>query len=111
MSYNPLDNVVSPELVAEIDSAQPEVILPDSVASVALEGADFILHSLGLTEIHDKLWGGRHVLNLTIDAQRDLAEQMFVEIKRYLRAGAIPKLAVWFPSQLANTFLHLEVTA
>lgn len=102
---------VPAELVEEIESSVPEIIvLPDESALWWFEVAHAAVDALGLSGIHEThcLDPGADDPDLLVKVAAS-AEAMLNNVKAWLVEHEVPVLSLWYPSALRRDFCHVAI--
>lgn len=106
--------VASADLVADVDSCEPEIIVAPRFGSVTLEALEYAFRSLGIEELLEPMWSGvdrPRAVWLTAEASAERAETAAAILRDWLRDHGVPKLHLWVPSRVAQDFVSIEWTA
>lgn len=102
------DLVASADLIADVDSSVPGIVIPPRLGRVASEALTYAFQSLGIEELLAELPSLRWP---TEEASADWAEHAAAILCDWLRDHGVPKLHLWIPSRVARDFVSIEWTA
>lgn len=102
------DLVASADLIADVDSSEPEIVIPPRLGRVTSEALTYAFESLGIEELLADIPSLRWP---TEEASAEWAEQAAAILCDWLRDHGVPKLHLWMPSRVARDFVSIEWTA
>lgn len=106
------DLVASADLIADVDSSVPDIVIPERLGRVTMEALDYAFRSLGIEQLLVPLWIGVDCARwLTAEASTAWSEKAATILCDWLRDHRVPKLALWFPSRVAQDWVSIEWTA
>lgn len=106
------DLVATADLIADVDSSVPDIVIPERLGRITMEALDYAFRSLGIEPMLVPLWVGVDRSRwLTAEASAEWSEKAAVILCDWLRDHGVPKLALWIPSRVAQDWVSIEWTA
>lgn len=105
-----MEEDIDPQLVAEIESAQPCFIVFEGQEDAAFELAHAFIEALALEYIHNLLCVECRTNGGTVDRMKD-SETLLTMIRMWLKYKYIPHVLLWYPSTVLNKVIQVRLTA
>ena len=99
------------QLIAEINSVEPDYPVPDRVGKIIAEALTWVCTTLDLHEIHELLWNGYKDKAFSDEDAARWSERSAVVLTDWLRDHGIPRVTLWYPSQLTGEFVLFTIKA
>lgn len=107
-----MEDALSQELINEINSAEPCLIIKDTDALAMFERVHEAIVTLGLNDFHDRIcrWCAGAPRVATEPALED-AENLMIMVKSWLRYKGIPFVYFWYPSKVIGHWVRACIYA